>query len=159
MVACAFKTRRILARIVLSTFFPLYKAEPFCVVKMRWCARKGGFTIIRERQNASRTIRFDSATNSIHVLASESLHGLRRHLSCVSSACYYMMTFSTSDPTFFFFFSFLLFWALLFGSCLVSAKAKNTRAQYTIVKNTTTTTTTITTHTTYSHIITNQSIY
>ena len=100
---------------------------------MRWCARKGGFTTIRERQNASRTIRFDSATNSIHVLASESLHGLRRHLSCVSSACYYVKTFSTSDPTFFFFFLPLVL-GLFFGSCLVSAKAKNTRAQYTIVK-------------------------
>lgn len=101
---------------------------------MRWCARKGGFTTIRERQNASRTIRFDSATNSIHVLASESLHGLRRHLSCVSSACYYVMTFSTSDPTFFFFFL-----PRFFGLCFLAAvwflcKAKNTRAQYTIVK-------------------------
>ena len=51
------------------------------------------------------------------------------------------------------------FWQL-FGLLISSAKAKNTRAQYTIVKNTTTTTTTTTTtHTTYSHIITNLSIY
>jgi len=64
------------------------------------------------------------------------------------------MTFSTSDPTFFFFFLPLvlgLFFGQLFGFC----KSKKYTSTVHDRKNTTTTTT----HTTYSHIITNLSIY
>ena len=108
MVACAFKTRRILARIVLSTF-SAYKRR----------IAKTSFLCVE------------------CVLVCDDIFNLRP---------YFFLFFPSSRFG-------LVFW-LLFGFC----KSKKYTSTVHDRKNTTTTTTT-TTHTTYSHIITNLSIY
>ena len=123
MVACALETRQVRHR--PFHLFPPIRREPFCVVKMRMMRAKGGFLPFAAKKHLER---FDSIQLLIvYTYLRQRSYGLRRHLSCVSSACCSVNIIFNLRLLFSFFPS------SFFGLCFLAAvwflQAKNTRTQ------------------------------